>query len=196
MKDAETNDEAVATAADLYLELGTVSSELHALAARLTRLKHSARPAVTTLPKSWLQMETELISLRERVVSALHKERWSLRRIGDVIGTGPEAVRQYICRAEDQALLVAKREANAAKAAAMTEAEREALLAQSPRVLSVGVYAGHRLDQFESLRALCSLTVPDLLRVVGKRRVQQVCEALAELGLHLSGDGVGDEAEK
>jgi len=107
MTDTETKPETTVAAltadTDLVRELGEASSELRALATRLTRLKSGVRPVAMTAPKSWLQMETELIRLRERVVSALHKEHWSLRRIGEVLGTGPEAVRQYIGRAEDEA---------------------------------------------------------------------------------------------
>jgi len=189
MTDTETKPETTVAAltadTDLVRELGEASSELRALATRLTRLKSGVRPVAMTAPKSWLQMETELIRLRERVVSALHKEHWSLRRIGEVLGTGPEAVRQYIGRAEDEARRTAKQEASAAKAAAMTEAERDALLAQSPRILRVGVYVGSRLEHFESLGALCSLTEAELLRKMKRRHVQEVLEALAEHGLHL-----------
>ncbi len=65
---------------ELVAELGMVSTKLHALATRVTRLRDRSKPMAEPLPKTWDQMHGELISIRERVVETMYYEEfWSYR---------------------------------------------------------------------------------------------------------------------
>lgn len=173
---------------DLAAELATVSSELRALAARVTALKGRVNYTRKPPPKSWLQMETELVRLRARVIAMLREENWTYRRIADVVGITPANVHQYVGRAERKQRMAVVRTARAAKLAAMSPEKRAVLLAQSPRELRVGVWTGSALERFGSLGALCDCTEAELAQKIGKNRVRDVCEALAEHGLCLKSD--------
>lgn len=177
---------------DLLTEIGMMSRALREISAHLTQLRDRALPAVKPPPKSWLQMETELLGLRDRVVSVLYfEEHWSYRRIAKVLAVTPENVRRRIDRLKRKQRMSVVRQAWVAKAAALKSEQREALLAQSPRVLRVGTWTGSQLDQFRSLSVLCNFTVPQLTKKIGVKRVREVRNALAEHGLCLKEDSIG-----
>jgi hypothetical protein len=86
--------------AGLVAELAEAASELHALAARITKIKERVKRDTKPLPKSWATMEAELLGLRARVITTLRAENWSYRRIADVVGITHENVRRTVGRIE------------------------------------------------------------------------------------------------